>query len=213
MKKENKEFLISILYSLVIPAILYFTLKLFQTNYHAISASIDNAIPFIPQFIYLYILFFPFVVITLYVVFINDKAKYYYGIKGIILGLIITEIGFLVYPTIIYRPVVNNIDVLTSMLVNITYLIDSPAINCFPSIHCLLCFQVMFMVLLCHNLKLKYKIIIFVLSSLIILSTVFIKQHYVYDIIGAFIVFVISNLIVFTFKNAFKYLSIFRKNA
>ena len=197
MNKTNKDFLISISYSLVLPAILYFILKLFQSNYHIISANIDNIIPFIPYFIYLYILFFPFIVIVLYIIFVNDKKRYYQGITAIMLGLIITDIIFLIYPTIIYRPEINSsIDFLTKALINITYYFDTPAINCFPSIHCLLCFQVSLMILLCKNANIKNKIITIIISFLIITSTVFIKQHYFYDIIGAFIIFIISNVII-----------------
>lgn len=208
MKKASKDFLISISYSLVIPAILYFILKLFQSNYHTILSNIDNTIPFIPYFIYMYILFFPFTVIVLYIVFTNNRKQYYRGITASIFGLIITDIVFLIYPTIIYRPEINdNIDLLTKTLINITYFFDTPAINCFPSIHCLLCFQVTFMISFCKGVKLKYKTITIITAFLIILSTIFIKQHYFYDILGALGVFIISNLAVFIFN----YLSIFKK--
>ena len=197
MTKANKEFLISILYSLVLPAILYFVLKLFQNNYHIITSPIDNTIPYIPYFIYIYLFFFPFIIIVLYITFIKDINKYYNGIKTILLELIITEVIFLIYPTIIYRPTINsNIDLITKTLLNLTYYFDTPAINCFPSIHCLLCFQVSYMTILSKNINPNYKIFILITSFLIILSTLFIKQHYFYDIIGALIIFIISNIII-----------------
>ena len=197
MKKIDKEFLITILYTLVIPAILYFILKLLQSNYHIIISNIDSKIPFIPYFIYFYILFFPFIITIFYITYIKNKNIYYKGIKSTILGLIITDIIFLIYPTIIYRPEINNsIDLLTRTLLNIIYFCDTPAINCFPSIHCLLCFQVSYMIISCKEVKVKYKLIAIVLSLFIILSTLFIKQHYFYDIIGSIIIFTFSNIII-----------------
>ena len=101
----------------------------------------------------------------------------------------------------IYRPeITSNIDILTRSLLNITYYIDNPAINCFPSIHCLLCFQTSYMMIISHNINSKYKIISSLISVLIILSTVFIKQHYFYDIIGAFIIFIFTNIIYINLK-------------
>lgn len=201
MKKISKEFLISIVYSLVIPAILYFLLKLFQSNYHVITSLVDKRIPFIPYFIYIYILFFPFIIIVLYMIFIKDKKKYYRGINASLLGLIITDIIFLIYPTIMNRPIVtNDIDIITRTVLNITYFFDTPAINCFPSIHSLLCFQVAYMSITCNNMKLKYKIMTTIMSLLVISSTVLVKQHYFYDILGAFIIFIISNIIAINYK-------------
>ena len=195
MKKIDKKFLLSILYSLVIPALLYFVLKLFQSNYHTIYSAIDNKIPFIPQFIYMYILFFPFIVFILYLVYIKNKAKYYNGLNALVLGLIVTEIIFLVYPTIIYRPdISNNIDIVTRTVISVVYFFDTPAINCFPSIHILLCLQVSYMSLTCKSIK--YKPAILVISVLIMASTLLVKQHYFYDIIGAFIIFSLSNIII-----------------
>ena len=201
MKKISKEFLISMVYSLVIPAILYFLLKLFQSNYHVITSSIDKSIPFIPYFIYIYILFFPFIVIVFYMMFIKDKNKYYQSINASVVGLIITDIIFLVYPTIMNRPVVtNDICIITRTVLNITYFFDTPALNCFPSIHSLLCFQVAYMSITSNNIKSKYKIMTTIMSLLVIASTVLVKQHYFYDIVGAFIIFIISNIITINFK-------------
>ena len=197
MRKMDKEFLISIAYTLVIPGILYFMLKLLQSNYHIITSNIDSKIPFIPYFIYFYIFFFPFIVIIFYITYIKDKEIYYKGIKATILGLIITDIIFLIYPTIIYRPEINNgIDLLTRTLLKITYFFDTPAINCFPSIHCLLCFQVSYMIISCKEIKIKYKLTTIITSLFIISSTLFIKQHYFYDIIGSLIIFTFSNIII-----------------
>ena len=202
MKKIDKEFVVSILYSLVIPATFYFIVKLFQRNFHVILASIDNKIPFIPHFIYFYIFFFPFTIFVLYLIYKHDKKIYHSCIKATIIGLLITETIYLIYPTIIYRPAVDtNVDLITRWLINTTYFIDTPAINCFPSIHALLCFQISCAIILCKNINFKYKVMVLIMTFLILLSTVLVKQHYFYDIIASFLIFTFSNVVLY-FNNS-----------
>lgn len=214
----NKDFLISIATFMLVQFILFIVSKNFEINYHIIASPIDSKIPFIPYIIYVYNIFGPFIFLVFYYIFCNDRRSYYQGIKAGIVGYIMAHIVFLTYPTIIIRPNIDsyNLDFITSNFIKLTYFIDNPPLNCFPSLHCLVCFQAIFTIIISKNIKFFPKIIIIILAILIAISTVFIKQHYFYDILGAFGIFVISNLIVFVLKKDAKihhYLSIFRKNA
>ena len=195
---KNKDFLISIFCLMIMQAIIFTLIKYLQFDYHYGLAKIDNMIPFIPHFIYIYNLFYPFVFVVLYYIFCNDKEKYYQGILAGTIGYLISDIIFLVYPTFMIRPdvIYDKLDFLTGLIIKTTYYIDNPALNCFPSIHCLFCFQVAYTAFVSKNIEKEKKIIITTISLLIATSTVLVKQHYFYDILGAFIVFVISNLIV-----------------
>ena len=53
----------------------------------------------------------------------------------------------------------------------------------------------MFNVIRAKNLNKSTKTLIIIILILIIASTVLIKQHYFVDVIGAFVIFTISNLI------------------
>ena len=53
----------------------------------------------------------------------------------------------------------------------------------------------MFNVIRAKSLNKSTKILILIILILIIASTVLIKQHYFIDVIGAFVIFTISNLI------------------
>ena len=201
-KITNKDFLISIFCLMGLQAIIYALIKYLQFDYHSGLSTIDNIIPFVPHFIYIYNIFYPFVFIVLYYVFCNDKEKYYQGIMAGIIGYLLSDIIFLVYPTIMIRPdvVYNKLDYLTGLIIMITYSIDNPPLNCFPSIHCLFCFQVIYTTIISRNINKFKKIIITLISLLIIISTVLVRQHYFYDILGAFIVFILSNLLVYVIK-------------
>ena len=93
-------------------------------------------------------------------------------------------------------PIPNNIDFLTEFIVKITYFFDEPALNCFPSIHCLFCFQIIFSYLKTKSINTKHKILGITISLLIIISTILVKQHYILDIISAFLICTIANIII-----------------
>lgn len=201
-KITDKDFLISIFCLMGLQAIIYALIKYLQFDYHNGLSTIDSIIPFVPHFIYIYNIFYPFVFVVLYYVFCNDKEKYYQGIMAGVIGYLISDVIFLVYPTFMIRPhvVYDKLDFLTGLIIMITYSIDNPPLNCFPSIHCLFCFQVIYTTIISRNIAIDKKIIITLVSLLIALSTVLVKQHYFYDILGAFIVFVLSNILVYIIK-------------
>ena len=64
-----------------------------------------------------------------------------------------------------------------------TYQMDVPT-NCFPSMHCLLAYIVFRQSFYCDNVKPWMKALAGVITVLVCLSTVFVKQHVVLDIIG-----------------------------
>lgn len=193
----NKKFITSIMLLLIGQGILFVVVKLFQSNYHTFNYIIDNKIPFIPQMIIIYNLFYPMIFISFYNIFNHDKDTYYKGIIAGILGFIIADIIFLTYPVVMIRPDIFNlnIDPINRFIIYLTYTLDDPAINCFPSIHCLFCFQAIYSTFKCSNYNNKYKIITIIILLLIALSTLLVKQHYLFDVIGAFIVCIITNLI------------------
>ena len=139
-------------------------------------------------------MFYPFMFLGLFLIYISDKKIYKNTLKCLIIGFVISDIIFLIYPTIIIRPDVK-IDSLTNLVLYLTYYFDTPAINCFPSIHCLFMFQLIFSI---SSIKTKkiYKVLSIVFAILVILSTLFIKQHFVMDVIVAFMICLIVNLIV-----------------
>lgn len=197
--KENKDFVISISILLVGQAILYWFLKLFQSNPTYIDYYLDDRIPFLGRFVYIYDTFYPFVFFAFYLLYKKDKEAYFKGIISGVIGFIICDIIFLSMPTIMYRPVIPSIDSLTDLVIKITFLYDSPPLNCFPSIHCLFCFQVIYSFIFSKFDKRK-KLLIIVYSLLIIVSTLFIKQHYIFDVISAFLIVIISSLVTDLFK-------------
>lgn len=196
MFMKKKSFLVSISILMISQAFFYWFIKLFQPDPSYINFPLDNKIPFLPNFIYIYNLFYPFIFLAFYYLFTKDEKNYYKGIVAGIIGYLICDIIYLYYPTIMPRlPIPSTTNPITSLIVKITYFFDEPALNCFPSIHCLFCFQIIFSYLKTNLVELKKKLPIIIISTLIILSTILVKQHYVLDIISAFLVCITANLI------------------
>ena len=202
MKRFEKNFLISIFYFLILQAVVFFFIKYFQGNAHYINSFVDDRIPFIPQFIYIYNIFYPFMFVVLYITYKQDKDTFYSSIAAGIIGYLICDVIFLIYPTLIIRPDINviNIDYLTRFIVGITYYFDNPALNCFPSVHCLFCFQALYMITLAKGINRNMKILFNIIAILIAISTLLVKQHYFYDFFGSLVVFGMANIITNVFK-------------
>lgn len=211
---NNKNYIIGIVIMMLMQSIGFYVIKLFQHNPIYLYHPLDDKIPFIGLFIYIYNTFYPFVMFSLFLLYKKDAKAFYKGIIAGTIGYIICFIIYLFIPTIMYRPVIPSIDPLTDLVIKITYYFDNPPLNCFPSIHCLFCFQAIYSLLFSkkYNDNLKKFLLIFYLT-LIILSTLFVKQHFVYDVIGSLLVCILTNLMVevFDLYNVFK--KLFKKSS
>lgn len=192
--QEEKKFIISVAILMLGQGFLYFCIKFFQSNPIYIDFYLDNKIPFWGSFVYIYDMFYPFCLIAFYFLFKGDERRYFKAIISCAIGIIICDAIFLYIPTIMYRPVVPKYDAFTNFVLYITYFFDEPPLNCFPSIHCLFCFQVI-MGYIGSKCTISKKTIMIIVSLLIIISTLFVKQHFIYDIISAFFVCLMANLI------------------
>ena len=153
------------------------------TQVFELSTIIDNNIPFIPSFIIPYIIWYPFVFGYLIYFWYKDTEVYVKTLITIVVGELICFTIYFFFQTTVPRPHLTDNNLLTSM-VQFIYNNDKPY-NAFPSIHVLTTYAIMLASL---NIKNKHKLnhlFIQIMGSLIILSTMFVKQHVVYDMIGS----------------------------
>ena len=190
--KENRKFVISMGIILLGNGILYWLLKVFQSDPIYINHYLDDKIPFWGWMVYAYNMFYPFLIISFYLIYKADEKTYFKAIIASIIGVIICDTIYLFMPTIMYRPVTPSYDPFTNLVLKITFFFDEPPLNCFPSLHCLFSFQEIISVIK-SKCTTKRKIWISICSTIIILSTLFIKQHYIYDVISAFLICLIAN--------------------
>ena len=195
MKKDNIKVIKFIIFLCLLQGTSYYICKLTPFTKTQLISSFDNNIVRDPNFVFFYISWFPMLVIVPFLVFKSDKDNLFKYAGMYIMGIIVSFLTFFFFPTIIVREelIVNNV---SSWILNVVYLFDTPASNCLPSMHVFSCLLFIY-----FSFKIKNKnklteyilrISIIFLSIMIIVSTLVIKQHVIYDIIGAIILFFIA---------------------
>lgn len=159
------------------------------THFNVIHMAIDDYIPFVEFFILPYLLWFVYVSYAVLYFFFKNKTDFYKICAFLFIGMTIFLIVSTLYPNGQYlRPHTFERDNFCVTLVQWLYSKDT-ATNLFPSIHVYNSLGVHFAI--CNseafrgNKKVRFGS--FVLMTSIILATMFLKQHSVFDVITAFV--------------------------
>ena len=164
-----------------------------------IHMKIDDMIPFCELFVIPYFLWFGYVSIVVLYCFFKNKQEYYKTCVFLFTGMT----AFLVISTLWpnghhLRPYIMPRDNIFSSLVAHLYNMDTPT-NLWPSIHVYNSIGAHLAVV--HSQKLaKNKAIrsgSFILCVSIVLSTVFIKQHSMFDVLTAFVMAATMYVVVY----------------
>lgn len=187
------------LYGLIYLPWFYYLEKTVVCNFSVIEIPLDLKIPFIEHFIVFYGFWFFYVAIAVLYFFFTNKKDFYKLVSFLVIGMT----AFLVISTLfpngqLLRPRVFPRDNMFVDMVKQLYAMDTPT-NIFPSIHVYNSLAVMIAVSNSKKLKNKYylQIITFFIGIMIILSTMFLKQHSVVDVLGALACGAISYAIVY----------------
>ncbi len=184
---DHKHGCIIVLYGIFYMAAFCYLEKNIQHDYHIIHTFIDDHIPFCEFFIVPYMLWFPFLAATLvYFIFFNkDKQEYYSYIKNLCMGMTVFLAVSYLYPNgHQLRPETFARSNLCVDLVRWLYSTDTST-NILPSIHVFNSLAAYMAVSRCRSLAghIWVKRGTFVLVLTIILSTMFLKQHSVVDVV------------------------------
>ena len=155
-------------------------------HYHVIHSVIDDLIPFCEYFIIPYDLWFAYITCAVcwFIFFCRDKREYYKMSCALAIGMTLFLVVSCIYPNKQdLRPEVFANDNYFTGLVKTLYRTDTPT-NILPSIHVFNSVSVFLALNSSPQLR-RWKKVRFscaVLSGLIILSTMFLKQHSVVDV-------------------------------
>lgn len=155
------------------------------TEFYILDCQLDQYIPFCEVFIIPYLLWFPYVALTITWFFFRDKKDFYRLTAHLYCGMTL----FLVICTVIpnglqLRPTYIPRENIFTEMVEALWKVDTPT-NVLPSIHVFNSMACCMAVL--HTPRLKNKTLLrcctIVLTVLIILATMFLKQHSVIDVV------------------------------
>ena len=172
------------------------------SRYQVIHVSLDDTIPFCEVFVVPYLLWFVYVAVTVAYFFLKDKDDYFKMFVFLSTGMTVFLLISTLFPNGHHlRPHIMPRDNIFTQMVAALYKTDTPT-NLWPSIH-------VYNSLGCHIAIMKsdriknakrgtvVRIVSFILCVSIIMSTMFIKQHSVFDVTTAFIMAAIMYGIVY----------------
>ncbi len=148
------------------------------------TTALDRATPFAPVWALAYIGTFLFWTYQ-YITVAHESPKMACRLMASdVLAKLICMIFFIVLPTTNVRPEVTGSG-LCPFLMRVIYTLDSPT-NLFPSIHCFVAWLGTRYIFDCKHLRRRGLVsaLCVVGSILVFLSTLFTKQHVIYDVLG-----------------------------
>ncbi|WP_409302667.1 phosphatase PAP2 family protein [Peribacillus sp. SCS-155] len=177
---------------------IYGWLNMNHQDAQIISTKLDSYIPFLPIFIIPYIVWYAYVFGYLLYFWWKDSAVYWKSLAAILVGEAICFFIYYVFQTTVPRPQLEGDGILID-LVSVIYMNDQP-VNCFPSIHVLTTSVVMFFSLQIKGYHAIHKYLTHIVGILIILSTLFVKQHVLYDVAASLLLSITLYGCFFLFK-------------
>lgn len=150
-----------------------------------ISMEVDRYIPFIPIFVIPYIIWYAFILGYLVYFCMKDTKVYLHTLITITIGELICFVIYISFQTTVPRPMLSGNNFIMQ-LVQFIYTNDEPY-NCFPSIHVLTTYVIMLASIHIKGKHIVNTAILQVMGTLIILSTLFIKQHVLWDVIASIV--------------------------
>lgn len=167
--------------------------KTITEDFHPIHCFLDDYIPFCEWFIFPYLFWFPFIAVSILTLIATDRVEYVKMSGMLMSGMTVFLIVSFVFPNgLQLRPDLSALsrDNLALRLVAALHKRDTSTNVC-PSIHVYntlcVCFAFFKTKLLRGHALIKAAIL--TVSILICLSTMFLKQHSVIDVIAAFLMF------------------------
>ena len=165
----------------------YLTNKIYALLNHGprvilMKSPLDDLIPLVPAFVVPYVSLEPFIYATLVLFLLFRTRLFQSAALSMIAAWFVSYAFYFFLQSEMLRPTLTATDTLTQMIRDV-YAGDN-AFNCFPSLHTSLS-----TVLAIHwwrvNKKIGIPIAIWV--ALIVASTVFVKQHYIADVLGGLV--------------------------
>ena len=203
MKKIEYKPLILTVALIVFQSFCYFVSKFFEGNPNLIGGVIDSKISFNVWFIIPYCIWYLLIFLIPYYLYKKDKNIFTKYIISYLFCTVIANIIFIIYPTYVDRPIVIGNSIL-ELMARIVFWVDTPAQNCFPSLHCAVSMLFILYMFECKKCPLYLKILTLIISILIMIATLCTKQHVFIDLVSGDVLAIVSYIIVNNLKKTNK---------
>ena len=199
LNKRKKRILVLLYF--VVYLIFFYLIEHVWTDrsYHILDLPFDHMIPFLPVFVIPYYLWFVYHVWALLPPFLDDEPEEYYRTAfALFSGMTVFIVVSIIFPNEqALRPATLG-NYIFSKMVGAIYAADTPT-NIMPSIH--VYNALIANTAICRRSERKGRtweaVLSCVVCTLIILATVFIKQHTIADLIGAAVMYAVFYFVFF----------------
>lgn len=200
LSQQKKQRVKSVLFYLTAYLIIFFLLEHRQVVPYLLDTNLDYLIPFCSFFIIPYILWFAYVAITIvfFILFVDSETEFSRLAATLFIGnTLFLFISFIFPNGHLLRPTLTGHDPLTA-LVNLLYCVDTstnilPSMHVFNGIACCIAIY--------YNETLRKKPYLIIGSNLftvsVVLSTLFLKQHTVLDVLLSLILNVVCYCFIY----------------
>ncbi|MDL2218316.1 phosphatase PAP2 family protein [Christensenellaceae bacterium OttesenSCG-928-M15] len=162
-----------------------FIVRTFRPPLHYVATAFDAYIPLIPLFVIPYWLCYAHWIATYYVI-VADRARRNRFSSAMLIGSLTCFFIYIFCPTAVQRPPVSDAGSFAPLFY-LLYSMDEP-VNALPSMHCFLSWICCVGVRKQESIKKSYRIFTFLCAAIVFSATVFVKQHYIMDILPAVLI-------------------------
>lgn len=177
MKRTSRQWSIDTILLLLTTAILYMyvALNVSQSINHVVKIGVDDLIPRLPIFVIPYLLFLPWLYETLIYTWFKNRDFHQLAYSFIVINLIAFFV-YLTFQTVVPREIITSNDIFSNIL-QFVYSNDLPYAG-LPSLHSALSVSIATYFVI---RKSKYSWAAILMAVLIVISTLFTKQHFILD--------------------------------
>ena len=166
-------------------------------DYWVSYCALDDMIPFVKEFVYAYVLWFPLMLGTTLWLLVNDKSAFVRYAWMAIISLTLCHLCYVLFPSgQELRPAAVEGGGLAAWILRIIYSADTNT-NVFPSMHVVGTLAALAGILDTKKIRPFARILLTIVSLLVILSTVFVKQHSTLDVFSGAALSLLIYLLVY----------------
>ena len=179
-----------------------------RSSYQVIELALDRKIPFVEEFVLPYVSWFAFVPLGVLLLLKYDREMYDRAVTFLMTGMTVFLLVSTLFPNMQFlRPFILPRENVFTKLIGLLWMVDTPT-NVSPSIHVFNTLAILGMIWKSRAKELKglrLRLMWTVWGALIILSTMFIKQHSLLDVLAAFLMAGILYVFVFRYGMVFRF--------
>lgn len=178
--RDRKDWIIDVVLLLITTMVLlmYLVLNMPQDTLHVLRTAVDDQIPRLPIFAIPYLAFLPWLYGTLIYSFVKNRYFRQLAVSFIVINLV-AFVVYLTFQTYIPRQAITSHDLFSGIL-QFIYDHDQPYAG-FPSLHSALSVSIA-TYFVCMKSKWAWAAV--AMAALVVLSTLFTKQHFVLDAVS-----------------------------